>query len=375
MPESPSSPVRRRGNATQLLPLVALWAVPVFAIAVALPLAGAREAASVTTSLPDTVTVGTRTSDYRTAVELTLALDTPPPVTTAVGGLVTSVDTAAGDAIASGDRLVRIDDRPVVAFVSSAPLFRDIRKGDSGADVRRLSTFLTELRLLPRKQGSRTVTSDVATAITRFQKSIGVKADATFRTSYVAFVPSRAAAVGSVEVSVGERVAAGSPLLLGPAAARSVSIAPSSDGQDLAVLGSAPLLLTAGDESLPLAGLQPTPTELSALSAFVDAAEAQGSISSLVSEDGRSRAISGTRLALATATRQGVVASTAVFIASTGVYCVFATSDESTRAIVLDGASAATGELGSTVVDPSLAGTRVMRDATSVDDSAQDQCE
>jgi peptidoglycan hydrolase-like protein with peptidoglycan-binding domain len=52
---------------------------------------------------------------------------------------------AAGDEVACGDELHRVDDRPVLLLCGPVPAYRDLRVGDAGNDVRQLNANLHAL--------------------------------------------------------------------------------------------------------------------------------------------------------------------------------------------------------------------------------------
>lgn len=63
----------------------------------------------------------------------------------ASSGTVTSVACEVGGSLASGDVPLSIDSRPVAAFYTSYPLWRDLLSGDKGADVAAIQSELVRL--------------------------------------------------------------------------------------------------------------------------------------------------------------------------------------------------------------------------------------
>lgn len=57
-------------------------------------------------------------------------------------GTVTSVEVASGDQVTAGQIVYTVDLAPVVVAQGSVPMFRDIRMGDSGADVVQMQSLL-----------------------------------------------------------------------------------------------------------------------------------------------------------------------------------------------------------------------------------------
>lgn len=60
-------------------------------------------------------------------------------------GLVTRVLIAPGATVSTGRQVFAIDERPVVVAIGSVPAYRDIGRGDSGADVAQLQSMLASL--------------------------------------------------------------------------------------------------------------------------------------------------------------------------------------------------------------------------------------
>ncbi|WP_017571341.1 peptidoglycan-binding domain-containing protein [Nocardiopsis halotolerans] len=76
-----------------------------------------------------------------------VGLTVSPTLDLAFGGSgrVTSSECATGATLASGEEAARVDDRPVLALATSMPLYRDLRRGLRGGDVRSLQTELDRL--------------------------------------------------------------------------------------------------------------------------------------------------------------------------------------------------------------------------------------
>lgn len=66
-------------------------------------------------------------------------------VRAATPGTVTSVSMVEGGEIEAGQELFRVDDRPVLALVTSTPFYRVLGSGDDGDDVLALQRLLAEL--------------------------------------------------------------------------------------------------------------------------------------------------------------------------------------------------------------------------------------
>lgn len=57
-------------------------------------------------------------------------------------GVVTSVDVRRGARVASGTKVLSVNDRPVFVLAGAVPMYRDLRRGDHGGDVERLQESL-----------------------------------------------------------------------------------------------------------------------------------------------------------------------------------------------------------------------------------------
>ena len=123
----------QRRPGLHLIPLVALWLVPLVALAIVVPLSGAHENASLRPNLPVLVTVGEREDSKRAAVITEVQLAREQEVRAQASGVVTALTHAAGP-VETGTELVRVNNVPILSMQTGAPLFRDLQSGDDGAD-------------------------------------------------------------------------------------------------------------------------------------------------------------------------------------------------------------------------------------------------
>lgn len=86
--------------------------------------------------------------ERRYQVGVVLERSAPLELVAATSGVVTSLDLAAGQQVEAGQVLLRVNDSPLLAFVSSAPLYRELSDGDHGPDVVRLNRYLADMGLL-----------------------------------------------------------------------------------------------------------------------------------------------------------------------------------------------------------------------------------
>ena len=292
---------------------------------VAVPAVGTREKASVAPPLPSVVTVGSQSTDYRTSVTISVEVEQVGQVRSPVSGLLTSLTEAAGP-VRSGQELFAVDGVPVLAQPGTAPLHRELRRGDEGADVEVLSRFLIDAGLLEEELADDTFGPDMRAAVVQLQDRLGVRTDGVFRPAYVAYLPQSAGALGEPLMTVGSTVAAGEVVLdTAPVPAR-IRFAPTSTGASLANLQGAPLTLTFGDLQIPVSGLDPTPEELAAIHAGLREAVANGEAQVTAGEPGGSgepEQYDGGLLSLAQPQVRGVVPGTAVHVTRSGTQCLF----------------------------------------------------
>lgn len=119
----------------------------------------------------------------------TVAEWAPVPVgANQAAGVVTGVNVAAGDEVASGSILYTVNLRPVVVAEGSVPAFRPMGSGVAGADIAQLQQFLKarghDAGPVDGKAGAGT-----ATAIRAGQKRLGIEATGVVEPGDIVFVP------------------------------------------------------------------------------------------------------------------------------------------------------------------------------------------
>lgn len=340
-----------------------LWAVPVAAVLVVLPLVSQREEASVTVEPPDVITVGGRAIDNATSVEVQVRHAEPVVAVAPVGGTVTTIRDPGP--VLVGDELFSIDGVPVLAYLGY-PLFRDLRHGDRGDDVAGLADFLVTLGLLDEQAADDHYGDHVRAAVRALQDNLGLRADGVFRTSYVTRMRPELDPVATHLVEVGDVVDAGAAVLEGDRPVAGVSIT-ASEGAALTRLGEAPLVLRFRDVELDLADVRPTGAQALELAEELAALAEEGHISRAdqmgmagpVPED--TIAYSGGVVALADPVEHGVVPASAVRTDASGATCLLSADGATIRLEQLVNGN----ELGTALVDASLAGTAIQRDGGS----------
>ncbi len=131
----------------------------------------------------------------------------------AAEGVLTSLSVADGATVNVGDVLYTVDLRPVVAAVGTVPAFRDLTRGDTGADVVQLQQFLAAVGLF---DGEADGEFDywTAVAVEAWQEGVGVESDGVVRAGDIVYASRLPTRVRLVEdMAVGDRLMAGDVVL------------------------------------------------------------------------------------------------------------------------------------------------------------------
>lgn len=162
-------------------------------------------------ALPATTAEVTRTTLTATeAFSGTLEHGDARTVTSAGQGIVTRI-AETGSAVERGSELYRLNERPVSALVGEIPMYRDLRLGATGQDVRQLEANLTELGYLEARP-DREFGTDTAEAVRAWQEDLGVAETGEVAQSDIVFLPG-AGRVDATRADVGERVPPGAAVL------------------------------------------------------------------------------------------------------------------------------------------------------------------
>ncbi|MET4781721.1 peptidoglycan-binding protein [Glaciihabitans sp. UYNi722] len=365
----------RRPGFLFVLPLLALWIVPVAIFVLLVPAAQSQEAISLQPGAVRTVSVGSRLDSATQAVDVTLTGPPPAEVKSAASGLVTSVDVKAGSPIASGTKLASVNGVAILAYAAPSPLYRDLGAGIRGADVEALSTYLRDIGLLRAGDVSSVYGPVLAKAVSALEKRIGAGVDGVFQVGFVAWVPPGTAAVGTVKVSVGDSLAAGAALVLGGGASTSVTFVRTGDTGGRPVAPKGVLRLRSGKAQVDFASLTLTADEGGSIQAFLTAAVTAGGVTAKqTTADTGTITYTGAILSAAAPSKVAVVPSSALYATAGGHTCVFTASRAGFRAVTLPHPELITGELGSVSVPSSLVGKSVVRDPTALSSKALRSC-
>ena len=174
-------------------------------------------------------------TDPRTsAAEIAL----PRSITVAAGrsGRITTMDIHPGQVIASGDAVLAVDGAMLIAMASEVPPWRDLSRGDQGADVRALQQEL--VRLGQRLRATGTVDAATLAAVAKLRG----RPTTTIDTSGWLWIPAPTVRVSSVIASVGDQLTEASQVLVAEDEAITATVALHSDAvpgaRSIAVAGA-----------------------------------------------------------------------------------------------------------------------------------------
>ncbi|GLY69902.1 peptidoglycan-binding domain-containing protein [Amycolatopsis taiwanensis] len=197
--------------------LVAAAAVVVNGLVGHAPPAPASEA-----GLPPATATVTRTTLIQTQdVNGTIGYGSQTPVASGGQGTITWLP-GPGAVINRGQSVYKRDDLPVPLFIGGLPLYRELRAGLTGADVREVEENLAALGYTGITVDN-TYTAATASAVSRWQNDLGLTETGVFDPSSVVIAPG-AIRVAAVDAHLGDR-AGGGRLLSYTGTTRTVQIA------------------------------------------------------------------------------------------------------------------------------------------------------
>ena len=119
------------------------------------------------------------------------------------------MDALPGATLKSGEELVQVDSRGVIALASKIPLWRVLERGDSGADVESLNAELRRLGFSSVPAGKQ-VSAETLDAVAEMRKAQTLS---EIDPSFFAWIPGQEVRVESVTSSVGDFTNPGADLL------------------------------------------------------------------------------------------------------------------------------------------------------------------
>jgi peptidoglycan hydrolase-like protein with peptidoglycan-binding domain len=132
----------------------------------------AKEPAANPALPPATAKVARTTLVETKKVSGTLGYADPTPISAAGTGTLTWI-APVGSTVERGEPLFKVDERPVVAFYGSLPLYRTLRTGVTGTDVNQFEENLSKLRYTGVTVDD-TYTAATAQAARRWQADLGL---------------------------------------------------------------------------------------------------------------------------------------------------------------------------------------------------------
>jgi peptidoglycan hydrolase-like protein with peptidoglycan-binding domain len=158
--------------------------------------------------LPPATAKVTRTTLVETkTVSGTLGYGEPVPIRAAERGTLTWI-APVGSTVRRGEPLFKVDERPVVALYGSLPLYRTLREGTNGRDVRQLERNLAALGYTGFPVTD-IYTAATAVAVRSWQARLGLPQTGAVEPGQVVFTPGRVRIAGQT-ARVGDAVGAGS---------------------------------------------------------------------------------------------------------------------------------------------------------------------
>lgn len=178
------------------------------------------------------ITKGTLTATED--VDGTLGFGDPVTVNGRLPGIVTGLP-AEGATIRRGEALYRVDGRPVPLFYGSAPFYRALRPGETGADV---AVFEANLAALGYQgfTADDSYTAATADAVRDWQHSLGLDETGTVEPGRIVVTPD-AVRVGELKAHLGD--AATGPILQWTGSTRLVTVPLDVTRRQLASTGAA----------------------------------------------------------------------------------------------------------------------------------------
>ncbi|MEU5257352.1 peptidoglycan-binding domain-containing protein [Amycolatopsis sp. NPDC021455] len=177
------------------------------------------QAAKEVTSVP----VGHEDVTDERTVKISLVTSPAPPLILGLGGRVTSTACAPGTPLKSGQVVARLNETPVIALATSAPLYRDLAENTEGDDVESLQRELARLGHkieADGKYGPKTVA-----AVKKLQKAAGIaKPDGVLVAGQVLWLSAPSVAPETCELVQGAFVTPGQTFAKVPARLTAVAV-------------------------------------------------------------------------------------------------------------------------------------------------------
>jgi peptidoglycan hydrolase-like protein with peptidoglycan-binding domain len=196
---------------------------------------GSAEGSGPQTRLaPATAEVTRTTLVETTTLPGTLGYGEEAPVAATGEGTLTWI-APTGSTVGRGEPLFKLDERPVVAMYGQVPLYRTLRVGLTGADVRQLEENLAGLGYTGFTVDD-VFTAGTAAAVRAWQASLGLAVTGTVEREQVVFTPGPVRIAGhSARVGATVRAGGGEMVLTYTGTTRLVTVQLAVSDQALAV--------------------------------------------------------------------------------------------------------------------------------------------
>ncbi|MBO2445771.1 peptidoglycan-binding protein [Actinomadura barringtoniae] len=157
-----------------------------------------------------------------TSVSGTLGYGGARKIKAGAGGTLTWL-RGTGSTVRQNGRLYELDGKPVRLMYGSRPMYRNLKTGDKGPDVRQLEENLRDLGYGSGLTVDETFSGATADAVRRWQRGHDAKATGTVGPGEIAFAPGPVRVSGR-DASTGDRVQPGAPVLSSSDAERVVTM-------------------------------------------------------------------------------------------------------------------------------------------------------
>ena len=186
MPEGPAA--ARWWLMRRALVIIAVLVAGGVAARVALPWRGSAASSGTQAKLPPATAEVTRMTLVETkTLTGTLGYGDPVPVGAVGEGTLTWI-AAVGSTVQQGEPLFKIDQRPVVSLYGAVPLYRSLRAGVVGVDVKQLEENLSGLGYTGFTVDTN-FTAGTAAAVRAWQTRLGLPVTGTVEPGQVVFTP------------------------------------------------------------------------------------------------------------------------------------------------------------------------------------------
>lgn len=292
--------------------------------------------------VPVVLPVTTSTVEQMTSVALKAVFDAPGKAVIRGTGALTDLGVEPGTPLTDGLLIAKLDDKPVLAMVARAALYRALGPGDRGPDVERLQEWLRGHGFLKAKPDGRFGPA-TREGVKSWQRSLGLPTTGAFDPGLLVWVGPEESAVEELQVTAGQNVTEGDVLFTTRAAVRAVEIAEPPGG----IKRDGALLLVVGDVEVPY---QPGSGRIDDRKAAAAVRTALGTTTEGI---GRVRAAAAQRVKL--------VPASALVTDADGRICAFASVDAPSTAVTPLG-----GGLGGVTVPESFPLTTVLANPAEV---------